>query len=579
MQSNRSMQEPPGSPEHAALIEQQGDDDGYRDAAAGRLLDAQVNPGEPGSCRACYVAGYQRGAARWTSEQPTITPADAEARVTPKLRERRGIRLDQRPPADLPAAPLYEPGRVFALPICDIDPDPQQPRKHFDGAALDRLGASLQRHQEDPIVVRHTPSDNNPRCCTLVHGERRWRAAQRSGLPSLLARLDTNTAAGADLIARQAVDNLEREDLSPWDLMSMFRTLRDEHAMTPTQISDHLALFKIYYSRSQISNYLRLFGLPDWALDELRTGKLTPTHGLTLLPLTDTPAILERVHATLSPALARPTTATLEADPAAADWPTPLTVVDLKRVIDTATRASGVSLQWGGHWDPARNTGDSGGPDHLNPLHLTAEDRAACQACPSRLGDTCINPACLATLIQGRANIIAAARDQAGPPGIHLQYGGRDAAGKYLDSGRLTDADRANCVDCPHRKPGPRGDECHNPPCLSNLITTHDQARRAALEADELEREAIAAQLAAAIISRATSAAPPWAALLYLTALEAADREGDDLGSFANFLTDADAQASALEILADDWAATLTHGDDGLRAQIPEMLAWMEAPP
>ena len=77
----------------------------------------------------------------------------------------------------------WESSRLITVPVDQVRPDPEQPRKHFDEESLRELGASLRVIQVQPIVVRRATKG-----WVLVDGERRWRAARVEGLSTLEAR-------------------------------------------------------------------------------------------------------------------------------------------------------------------------------------------------------------------------------------------------------------------------------------------------------------------------------------------------------------------------------------------------------
>lgn len=221
----------------------------------------------------------------------------------------RGIRLKSAPMA-LPASPS---GGLFAVPLTHLHADPDQPRKSFPGEGLRALGKSLAYRQEEPLVVR--PDPGAPDHYRIVHGERRWRAAQLAGLATLQCRLDDHRdTEGAAHIIRQAAANAHREDLSPWDWVQTFAALRTLHGLTPAEIARQLTEAGIPWSRAHVANYLRLDHLPPWARDLLRDGRISPSHGKVLLG-TKSPAALGALGHWLSGEIAAgtpPTVAALE---------------------------------------------------------------------------------------------------------------------------------------------------------------------------------------------------------------------------------------------------------------------------
>ncbi|PYE50558.1 ParB/RepB/Spo0J family partition protein [Deinococcus yavapaiensis] len=103
------------------------------------------------------------------------------------------------------------PSEVVNVLVDDLKPMPNQPRRHFDEAALEELAASLKaRGVLQPLLARKTSGGYE-----IVAGERRWRAARRAGLtevPVLVRELDDRAALEVAI-----VENLQRADLDPVD--------------------------------------------------------------------------------------------------------------------------------------------------------------------------------------------------------------------------------------------------------------------------------------------------------------------------------------------------------------------------
>ena len=122
--------------------------------------------------------------------------------------------------ADLPETDDAAAG-VTTLPLREIEPDPDQPRKRFDEAALAELAASIQENGLlQPIAVRPKPLGAG---YLIIAGERRWRAARLAGLdevPALVKDVTDEQAAALALI-----ENLQREDLDPIEVAEGCRQL------------------------------------------------------------------------------------------------------------------------------------------------------------------------------------------------------------------------------------------------------------------------------------------------------------------------------------------------------------------
>src|SRR2546428_11319848 len=111
------------------------------------------------------------------------------------------------------------------VPLRDVHPNPDQPRKHFDEEKLGELAASIKAHGLlQPIVVRPTAAG-----LEIVAGERRFRAAQLAGLD----RLPAVVREVEDPLQLGLLENLQREDLSPLaeaeGLADLIARHRDSH--------------------------------------------------------------------------------------------------------------------------------------------------------------------------------------------------------------------------------------------------------------------------------------------------------------------------------------------------------------
>ena len=167
-----------------------------------------------------------------------------------------------------------------------IDPDPDQPRRHFDEAALDELARSIAaRGLIQPIVVR--PHDYDPSRYRLVAGERRWRAAGRAGLRRVPAIVrDFNYF---DTLEIALLENIQRENLNAIEEARGYRKLIDEVSHTQESVAQ-----LVHKSRSHVANLLRLLDLPASVQDMLADGRLSMGHGRALLGVDDAQGLAAR---------------------------------------------------------------------------------------------------------------------------------------------------------------------------------------------------------------------------------------------------------------------------------------------
>jgi ParB family transcriptional regulator, chromosome partitioning protein len=158
-----------------------------------------------------------------------------------------------------------------------IDPNPNQPRVHFDEAALAELTASiLAIGVLQPILVRPEGSDRYQ----LIAGERRWRAASRAGLQMIPAIVRVTDDVSS--VEQALVENLHRQDLTPLEEAAAYQQLLEDFNMTHEQVAS-----KVGKSRSAITNALRLLGLPPSIQSLLADGRLSAGHAKALLGTPD----------------------------------------------------------------------------------------------------------------------------------------------------------------------------------------------------------------------------------------------------------------------------------------------------
>ncbi len=150
-----------------------------------------------------------------------------------------------------------------------------QPRRHFDEDKLRELADSIgAQGMVQPIVVRKIEGDKYE----IIAGERRWRAAQLTGLadvPVVIKDVDDQTA-----MAMALVENIQRDDLNPLEEATALHRLLEEFALTHQQIAQAVGK-----SRTMVSNLLRLLELTAEAKSLLEQGQIEMGHARALLAL------------------------------------------------------------------------------------------------------------------------------------------------------------------------------------------------------------------------------------------------------------------------------------------------------
>ena len=164
---------------------------------------------------------------------------------------------------------------VTELPLADIYPNPDQPRKVFEESALMELADSIAKHGVImPIVVNKEPNGKY----RIIAGERRYRASKLAGketIPVVIKQYSEREVKEISLI-----ESLQREDLNPIEAAFAMKQLMDDYALTQEELSD-----RIGKSRSAIANTLRLLTLSDEVMDMVARGDLSAGHARALVVL------------------------------------------------------------------------------------------------------------------------------------------------------------------------------------------------------------------------------------------------------------------------------------------------------
>lgn len=163
------------------------------------------------------------------------------------------------------------------LRLSQIEPDKNQPRKHFEEDAMEQLAASIKAHGLiQPIIVTPIGDDRY----RIIAGERRWRACRMAGLEEVPVLIREYSAQEISEIS--LIENLQREDLNPIEEALGYRNLMEFYGMTQEKIAETVSK-----SRSAVANTLRLLALPEQILDFIKTAELSAGHARALLSVED----------------------------------------------------------------------------------------------------------------------------------------------------------------------------------------------------------------------------------------------------------------------------------------------------
>ncbi len=173
-------------------------------------------------------------------------------------------------------ASSLETADLQQLAVDRIDPNPYQPRRHFDAAELAALADSIRQHgMLQPVIVRAVGDRYQ-----LIAGERRLRAsieAQMHQIPARIMVLDDRKVSELAMI-----ENLQREDLNALEKATAFRDYLKSHGGTQEELAKRLGV-----DRSTLSNLIRLLELPEEVQAAVMAKSITQGHARSLLGLPD----------------------------------------------------------------------------------------------------------------------------------------------------------------------------------------------------------------------------------------------------------------------------------------------------
>lgn len=164
---------------------------------------------------------------------------------------------------------------VRMLPVEQIQPSSQQPRRHFRSEALRELAESIRTHGLlQPVLVRQVAGG-----WELIAGERRWRAARMAGLERMPAVVRSDGGADERLVLG-LVENLQREDLDPLEEARGIQRLVEEMGLTHQEVAERLGK-----SRVAVTNALRLLAACPALQSAVEAGAVSAGHARSLIVL------------------------------------------------------------------------------------------------------------------------------------------------------------------------------------------------------------------------------------------------------------------------------------------------------
>ncbi|MDO4934129.1 MAG: ParB/RepB/Spo0J family partition protein, partial [Prevotella sp.] len=170
------------------------------------------------------------------------------------------------------------------IPVTQIEPNPNQPRREFDDEALQELAASIREIGIiQPVTLRQTADGRYQ----IIAGERRWRASQMAGLTAIPAYI--RTVQDENVMEMALVENIQREDLNAIEIALAYEHLSETTGMTQEKISE-----RVGKSRAAVTNYMRLLKLPAQVQMALKNREIDMGHARALLAI-DSPSVQIRL--------------------------------------------------------------------------------------------------------------------------------------------------------------------------------------------------------------------------------------------------------------------------------------------
>ncbi|MBO8128232.1 MAG: ParB/RepB/Spo0J family partition protein [Peptococcaceae bacterium] len=179
---------------------------------------------------------------------------------------------------------------LMPIRVQDIEPNPRNPRKKFNDAALEELAASIREVGIlQPLVVVPLGGTGKAGRYRLLCGERRWRAAQLAGIESVPAIIEDGlTPEQEDQV--MLIENLQRQDLDPLEEARALKALIKEHGWKQVDLAGKLGI-----SQAQIANRIRLLDLPQDVQENISRGILSVAHGKILAGLKRWPELQSEI--------------------------------------------------------------------------------------------------------------------------------------------------------------------------------------------------------------------------------------------------------------------------------------------
>ena len=174
----------------------------------------------------------------------------------------------------LPESEVKETGQtIHMIPVTQIQPNRDQPRKTFVEEELRALVESIKRHGIlQPVLVRRKSEDRYE----LIAGERRFRAATLAQLPAVPAVIRKSSDEESTILS--LIENIQRSNLNPVEEAKAYRRLIDEFGVTQEAVAE-----RVGRDRASVANICRMLSLSTEVQGMVASGQLTLGHAKVIL--------------------------------------------------------------------------------------------------------------------------------------------------------------------------------------------------------------------------------------------------------------------------------------------------------
>jgi ParB family chromosome partitioning protein len=164
---------------------------------------------------------------------------------------------------------------LLNISVNAISPNPRQPRTQMDDEKLAELAESIREHGLiQPLIVRQEAENKY----VLIAGERRWRASQLAGLPTV--PVVVKEASPQAMLELALIENIQRADLNPIEEAMAYQQLMDDFGLTQEAVAK-----RVGKSRPTVANVVRLLNLPENIQEAVNNELISGAHARALLPL------------------------------------------------------------------------------------------------------------------------------------------------------------------------------------------------------------------------------------------------------------------------------------------------------